>query len=609
MSDNIYTIDDPLKLVQRTWEISDVFQKLKFDEYSRADEDYRGHQDLTNRDPYLAYPSSPLPYSIIESQTARDIASLFSKTPFVPLGSLLDEHSDNARNLQDTLQCLFDLGNFKQEMTVAGKMRRLYGLSYIESLPFYDEVSVMEPFVVEAGGVPIRADEEKQTVRRFRLKFNSYAPWEIFRDPYAKTLADARWVIKVTLASRRDLEQRAKRGDFGDNFDMSKLSDGQGPTKVPSDDWGQRMRQNLKLTSPQGDSDIGFWLRWESKDRYIDVWDFKSVLRDLQGDKLPYNHKRVNLSALVNNYDPNPAMRFDGISELKPVESTIAMHNMTLAQLLNSHSMHNHKVLLYQKGKVAADQLVMRPGGRIEVTGLLGGQRLQDAVAEIPLAPLPSDAYAIPQMLEGMIRVAVGVFEQDEGQQGKTQTATGDAIRRQQSDSRKGMTISMFEWELEDIAKICFSHMEQFMEEPDWASIIGQERAKQMRFTNPNLIPGGCRYHFTGADRASEQLVKRRELIDLISIVGPKMALLKKLFDQYNWTESEFEELVAEFQQEQQQATQAQEQAQETELQNVFAKRRVSGQAQLANKVEEVAVGLRSLPGQNGSNATQRTTK
>ena len=369
------------------------------------------------------------------------------------------------------------------------------------------------------------------------------------------------------------------------------------------------MRQNLKLTAPQSDSDIGFWLRWESKDRYIDIWDFKAVMRDLQLDKHPYKHRRVNLSALINNYDPNPAMRFDGIGELKPVESAIAMHNMTLAQIINNHSMHNHKVMLYQKGKVSPDQLIMRAGGRIEVTGLLGGQRLEDAVHEIPIAPLSRDAYAVPQLLEGMIRVATGVFESDEGQQGKTQTATGDAIRRQQSDSRKSMTIAMFEWELEDIAKICFSHMEQFMAQEDWASIIGVERAKQMRFKNPNLIPGGCRYHFTGADRASEQLVKRRELIDLISIVGPKITLLQKLFDQYNWTQSEFEQLVQEIQQEQQQAAEAQAQSQQGELEDIFNKRRVSGQAQLMNKAEEVAVGLKSLPGQNGTGTTQRKSK
>lgn len=615
MSNNIYMIDDPRDLVQRTWEISRDYQRQKFEEYERAYQDYKGWQDMSDKDPFLAYPSSPLPYSIIESQTARDVGSLFSKTPYVPLGSLLPENSNHARDLQDALQCLFDLGRFKQEMTIGAKMRRLYGLAFIEPMPFFDEVRVMETQLKEVDGVPVGTEDVERIVRRFRIAFNAFAPWEIFRDPFAKTIHDSRWVIKQTLVSKRELIRRAKLGDFGDKFDISEINSSSDAGEALNKDQGNFMRTKLGLSMPQGDPDIALLSRFESRDRYIDVLDFKTVLRDSSNSrkKNPFNHNGINLGSLVNNYDPNSAMRFDGIGELKAVESTVAMHNMLLAQLINNHAMQNHKVLLYQRGKVTPEQLIMRPGGRIEVTGLMGNAPLRSAVEELQVSPLPRDAYAMPGFFESMIRTATGVFEQDEGSQSGSQTATGDAIRRQQSDSRKGMTISMFEWELEQIARLCFSHMDQFMEQEDWGSIIGSQRAQEMQFTHPDHIPGGCTYLFKGKDRASEQLVRRRELLDMLGVLGPLPTLIAETLELHNFDQRKIEQIQQELAQIQQQQAQAQEQSQEGELQDLFAKKRVAGKAQTQNSIEkglaEVAVGLKSLAGSDNRSPTQAKAK
>jgi len=563
--------DDPLQLVTRRWEISRDFQMSKFDEYWRAYQDYKGNQDMTGKDPYLAYPVSPLPYAIIESQTARDIASLFNATPWIPLGADLEENSNEARDFQDGLQCLLEKGKFRKEMTIAGKARRLYGLSYIEPMPTFVDITVPETEMETFEDIPLSVNEVNHIVKRFRFKFNTFMPWDILRDPYAIDLKSSRWIIKQSMVSKKQLLKQALAGDFGDDYNIEGLRNAAESGRALHEDRGQEMRRRLGLGAPDPDPDIGLLLRFESPDRFIDVLDFTTVLRDQPN---PFIHGQVNLAALINNYDPNSAMRFDGIGEMKPIEATVALHNMSLAQLVNNHSLQNHKVLLYQKGKVAPDQLQMRPGGRVEVTGLLPGQSLQSAVQELVVSPLPRDAYAMPQVFEGHMRIATGVFEGDQGQQGKSSTATDSALRRQQSDSRKSMTISMFEWELGDIAELCFSHMEQFMEVEDWGSIIGAERASTMAFKNPNHIPGGCTYHFTGKDRTAEQLVRRRELAEVIGLIGPVPTLVKKALQLQNFSEREIEQVVQELAAQQAAAAEAAERSKQAELEQTFSKKR-----------------------------------
>lgn len=602
MAESVIKLDDPLELVNRAFDLSEQAQSQKFDEYIRLYQDYKGYQDLKNKDPYMAYPSSPLPYAIIESMTARDIASVFGVTPVVPVRSMDPAFSDDARAHQDALQCLLDFGNFRNQMAFAIKQKRLFGLSFIEPHPFFDEIRVDEDRLKTFNGFPLGIETVEEIVKRFRFRFTPYSPWEIYRDPSADSLANARYAIKVSLVSVSQLIKRAKRGDFGNDYSLKGIED-ESPSHDISKDHGKAMKQAVGRTLEQQDPDIKFWLRYESQGRHVDVLDFKHVFRDRKDENL-----KINLVALVNNDDPNPSMRFDGISEIKPIESTVAMYNMTMAQLINNHSMQNHGVFAYQRGKVTPDQLIMRPGARWEVTGLLGNQTPLSAVQQIPIQSLPRDAYMIPQLLESMMRLAVNFNEQDEGSaQTSGTTATGDAIRRQQSDSRKGMTISKLESQLGEIANLCFSHMDQMMLPEDWASLIGVERAQALQSTNPNKIPGGCRFHFTGKDRAQEMLVKRREMIDLISVVGPQPILLRKLFDSYAWTESEFEELIQGMQQQQEQAAQAESQGEQGELEALFNKKRVTGKAQQANQIEEVALGLKALPGQSGQTKSNRS--
>jgi len=599
---------DALTAVRTAFDISDEYQSQKFDEYERAYQDYKGYQNMTGKDPFLAYPKSPLPYAIVESQTARDISAVFDKTPWVELKALLPENKGAAQDFQETYQCLSEMGDLKKVCVSAAKMKRLYGLSFLETTPEWIRIKTVESQPRMVGGLEVSTEDVPVVIDRFRLKFKAFAPWEIYRDPFAEDLKSSRWVIKMTLVSRRELIKMAERGTFGEDFDIGKLksSADMGKGESTNKDWGVRMRESIGLAAPQEDSDVSVLVQFESPDRYIDIWDFRVVLRDQDN---PFDHGQVNLTAFINNYDPNPKMRFDGISELKSVEQVIGMHSMALAQLVNNHQFSQHKTLLYRQGSVEPDTLVMRPGGRIAVTSLLPNMPLDAGVRELPHTPLSPDDYNVPAMLEQIVRTNTGVFKDDEGDSNPSiGTATEAALNRQQSDSRKKLTIDMFDRQLAEVADLAFSHMSQFMSPLDWGNIIGSERAQQMEVTHPQHIPGGCQFQFNSADRETERLIKRQGYTDLLGIYGgvqAPMVLQQKLLELYGLPEHDIQAFMQELQQQQQAAQEAAQSAEQNELSADLNKKDMMGKVDNANSIEkqvtEVALGLKALPGEKGT--------
>jgi len=612
MADNsIYQKDlSGVEKVQRAWDISDQYMEQKFRQWERMDQLYRGHQDLSNRDPYLAYPKSSMPFSMIESQTARDVNAVFSSSPWVPLTSTLLENRAQSKHFESAFQCLAELGSFKEQMYRAAKMRRLNGLSYVEVTPRWDEIEIMQERAITTQGIVTDIEKVPQKVRRFRLDFHAFAPYEVYRDPFAANLEDSRWVIKMFVSSKHELKKMAEAGKFGDNFDVDKLdSDAASSGSDITEAWSHKIRESLHLSGAEADSDIGIYLEFESPEEYIKIWDFRV---ELSRGPNPYKHGKVNLTALINNFDPNPAMAFDGIPELKPVESTISMLDSSLGQLVNNANASQHKVLLFRKDSVSPDQLRMTAHNRIQISNLPASSPLNSAVEELRVTPLGPDYYNLPAKLESMIRGGLGIFEQDEGSAGTSQTATGDALRRQQSDSRKKMTIDLYLLQVTRIADLGFSHMDQFMDTDDWAALIGEEAANEMEVTHPNHIAGGCIYSHVGADKASQNLIDTRELIDSMSVLTQvtNPVLRRKYFELKQWTPNDIEEYERfEAEAQQQAAQQAQQQA-DNEIENFTEKKQITARVDIEKQVVEVGMGLKSLPGdQTTKPATQAKAK
>lgn len=506
---------EPLKLVEDAFTMAQSQQQVRNNQYQRDWQNFMGWVDMTKRNPDQANVFVPKPFIIVETKVPRNVRSVVGMRPYIPFESSRDEYRYQSQLMQTMLDELLYRGGMYSKYNDAAKIKTLYGTSFVEAIPHYDQV-IQKMVVPDEYGQPTITEE---VVYRLRLRLRVYAPWEIYADPYALNLEEkdaCRFVVKIELVSRRQLIRLAQQGAYPD-LDVELLSsvhasDSQDKAKH----WGFAMLANLGIPLPEGDDDMGVLMRYESPERYIDIWNGLIPLRDIDN---PYKHSKINLSRHKHTSDAHPQNSFWGMGEMKPNEILFAMNNDAWNMTLNSHQLHNQPTTYYRKDAVHPDALVRTAGNRIAIDAA-NDRPISDSIEDAPMHPLPRDHYMIPHELERMIDMTSGIYDMQRGESPvKQSTASEAAMRREAGDIRLELEIRNSEAFLADLGDKCLSHIDQFSTIEDKVEILGQEAAMHLEYANPNDIPGGYNYRFKGSARASNQLTKQRNIKELSQIL------------------------------------------------------------------------------------------
>lgn len=503
------------------FESSRKAQRYKHEEFQRVYNMYKLSKDMTNRDPNRSNLMVPKMYSTIETIVPVYVDALLGLRPYIPIELTNQKNSgigDSQTLLLDTI--LHD-SDFFWEAVKWIKYTLMYGTGFMECVPIYEKktIKTMKPqFVTDARGNPTPAGSTPvtETYNLLKLKIRAYAPWQIYRDPTANTIDDSRGIIKFRgMISRRQIREMAKMGAFPD-FDLDKLKPGESDYK--DDEWSKNMARDIGVDMPEEDDDVGIWTSYESKGRYIDMWNFQHVLRD--GDN-PYNHNKINLTRAVNTPDPNDHNDWFGIGEGRPIEDLCHALNDAWNQTIDNHNQINEGVIFYDEDALSVDQLVMVAGNRIPVTPELG-KTIQDSIYERPQRGLPRDHYAIPDTFDRMADETSGVHEVTRGESSrKVQTAREAILLKQAGDSRIKLKIKMGEqMGLKDFGEKAISIIDQFSTPRDVISRIGLEAASKLPTVNPENVDGGYQFAFKGSGRMADAQIKRQDAKDLFQLMA-----------------------------------------------------------------------------------------
>lgn len=568
---------EPLKLVEAAFTMAQNQQQVRNNQCQRDWQNFNGWIDMTKRNPDQANVFVPKPFIIVETKVPRNVRSVVGMRPYIPFESAREEYRHQSQLMQTMLDELLYRGGMYSKYNDAAKIKTLYGTSFVEALPYYDQV-IQKAVVLDDYGQPTITENE---VFRLRLRLRVYAPWEIYVDPYASNLEDkdgCRFVVKIELVSRRQLIALGQKGAYPD-LDVELLSsvhaaDSQDKAKH----WGFAMLADMGIPLPEGDDDMGVLMRYESSEaggnRYIDIWNGLVVLRDIEN---PYKHGKINLSRHKHTSDAHPQNSFWGMGEMKPNEILFAMNNDTWNMTLNSHQLHNQPTTYYRKDAVHPDALVRTAGNRVAIDAS-NDRPISDSIEDAPMHPLPRDHYMIPHELERMIDMTSGIYDMQRGESPvKQSTASEAAMRREAGDIRLELEIRNSEAFLADLGDKCLSHIDQFATIEDKIEILGQQAAMQLEYGNPNDLPGGYNYRFKGSARAANLLMKQRNLKELsqITLEHPNVmpgAYLEYIYEQFEVPQSDIKRFVIPDQimmqmQQQQQQQEAQREIEENERQ------------------------------------------
>jgi hypothetical protein len=511
MSDYRLDFDSPdgLLLVENAFKSAQNVQQTRNNQYKRNNELYHGMLEV--RDVDRANIFFPKIFNVVETKLPRYVRAAHGTRPYIPFEARRDEFKMIAHCQSDLLDDYLYRGQFLNKRIAGLKIAILHGTSFLESIPYFEMVT-QKQLVPDMFGQMQMQEEE---VPRFRMKLRVYAPWEVYVDPYAtglESVGDCRYVIKQALVSRREVVRMAQQGAYP-GLDIEKMADGDSSLAEMADHWGVAMLSALGLEVPSHDGDVGIVLRYESPERYIDVWNGRTVLRDIPN---PYKHKNINLSRMVHGVDPHTQDSFWGIGDAKVNEVLQEMLNSLWNMTFDNHFMTNQMMIYYREGSVNPDALVRTSGNRVPIEAS-NDRPIRDSIVESPGQPLPRDHYMLPQAVERAMDYTSGVSDMIRGEVAQTDsTASEAAMRKESGEMRLELAIRQDEVFLSDFGHKCLSHIDQFSSIDDWVEVLGVERAQTMYVANPSDLPGGFNFVHKGADRIANRVIRQRNMRDVM---------------------------------------------------------------------------------------------
>lgn len=513
-------IDKPaLDLVRDAYALSKERQLVRNEQYTDEYKLYRGYVNPADRDPDRANIFIPKIFSIVETKTPRDVKALLGARPYIPFEARRQEFRESSLIQTELVDEYCDKGGFFHKASTAIKMKNLYGTSFMDAIPYYETVTEKSLQPVIIGGVQVDTQIVEQAVQRLRFRITEYAPWEVYIDPLAKNLEEkggCAYVVKVMLTRRSEILDMAQKGMYPD-LDIDLLLEDDSRSSEKSDHWGMTMLSDLGLTESSMNDGIGILLRFESEQRYIDLWNGRVVLRDGPN---PFNHGMINLSRIIHVQDAHSQNSFWGIGEAQQNEILQLMLNDSWNLTFDAHNMNNHGITYYRKGEVNPDALVRTVGNKIGID-TDSDRPVRDLIFESFGQSLPQDHYAIPQTVERMMDLTSGVFELQRGEASAgARTATENALRKEFGDLRQEMSARLGEMVfLKSFGEKMISMIDQFANQGDVEEVVGQEKAQLLVGLNPADLPGGYNFTFKGANRVANQLIQQRNWKEALPII------------------------------------------------------------------------------------------
>lgn len=507
---------EPLGLVEAAVASADERQTNRNEQFRKEWWMYTTYIDQSERDPDLPNIQLPKMYSIIEDKCPKETSALFGKTPIAPVVTKRE-----AFRVVGTLQAeMFDDLTRRAGQWVEGhlltKLKLLYGTSFQNLVPYYEPIVDKRLVRSSVGGFEV----EETKAHRLRLAIETWAPWEVMVDAHATTLTKrdgCRYLIKIQLASKRQIRDLYAKGYYPD-LDLDRLEQYRGSTsRWRGEHFGHQMLSALGLPTPSDDDDMGVMLRYESPDRYIDLWQGTVVLRDNDN---PFQHKKINCSKMMHVMPPHTQNRFWGIGEAMPNEIQISMLNDLWNLTFATHGMANQPMVFYRKGKVIKEDIVFNLGQRVPVS-TDSGRPISDDILIHGGQGLPRDHYLLPNAVERNIDMTAATFDPTRGELSPgDQTATEIKMTYSEGAQRQEGTIQLAEYGfMADYSSKGMSIIDQHANFDDKAEIVGDERAVLLFTASPDDLPGGYNFNFKGSSEVRQLFKKRSALGDLADVL------------------------------------------------------------------------------------------
>jgi hypothetical protein len=514
---------EPVALVRAAFKFANDSMGPRRTRWKREYEIFNTMIDMTNRDPEQANVFIPKVLNIIRQKHPGDVRAIAGSRPYFPFTSKQAQFRQGVKAWESYADDLVGDSGYFANVVMAALLKICYGTSFMEFTPYFSPTGRMQL---------TRTPQGIAQIPQFRLKLASrvYAPWEVRVDPYARNLEEpngCRYVVKLLPCSKREVLRMAAMGAYP-QLDVEKFNElGQGGNIA--DEWGWEILSGVGLSEPAMDGDMGVILRFESPERYIDLWNGSFLMRENPDPIL----KKINLARWSHNYDAHTKNMFWGEGEIKPQEILQDILNSLNSQGINSFNIATQPVIYYRQGKIEKDDLLYSMYQRIPIKTQGEEQYpLSHYVMESFGHELPNSHWLMTQKTERQMDEIAGqpAFQRGE-MTGDEKLATEIMKADEYGNDRKELNVRLGEEIfLNQLGGIMIDIVTKAATPPDLLEHLNPQEVLAAMMMNPKQIPGGTIFQFRGSARVAKQILKQRNWERLAKLMFGNRQVLQGRF-------------------------------------------------------------------------------
>ena len=333
------------------------------------------------------------------------------------------------------------------------------------------------------------------------------SPFDVFVDPDATSMQDARWIAQRI---RRTL------------------------TEVKSDKrYSRAARESINATSwGRYNEDPGKRQIQDTEEGYVEVWEFYDIVKKTMsvfcdgGDQylvkpmdMPYafGHPFV----MIRNYDiPDYFYPMGDLEAIEPLQREL---NATRTQMMNHRKRYSRKYLYKESAFDADGRDALESDYDNVMVPVSGDENLQNVVAPFPAVMTPPEFYRQSDIIEGDIQTVSGVSEYQRGGVPEIRrTATEAAIVQDAANARAADKLATIEGAIAEVALRLVGLAQQFMTGEQVARIVGKDGEPLWVTFDADYIAGEFDFEVeAGSTAPSNESFRRQMALQLVDAMAP----------------------------------------------------------------------------------------
>lgn len=462
--------------------------------------------------------------STVETVVPRDVKALLGTRPYIPIRARSRENEDWAKAIERVADEQLDLAGFFEFFTDAFRIARATGNSFIE--PFWDAYeelySEVLRYINPMTGEEIPIGKQVKSKITEQLGFKVWGPWDIFVDPFGESLDQKKYIIIKQLTHVDDIQNMMDiQGTGYKKYTKEQLRKG----GIRNDEFTSLLEKDKSCVN-ENNPDVGMLMRFQSNDRYIDVWNYSMVLRDVDN---PHTNMPKHIKPLIHFRDVTEIgpRRFWGKGIWEQIGQLSQLGDDILSEVFDQIMMSRAQWLMYNPDMVAPEDLDAVYGNRVPVPG----GRFDQAVAPIQLGQPDDRGFNMYDIVRGFIdyQTSISVYQRG-GTAPRREAALTTQVLKAAGDEKLEFGVRYFEGTaMTRLAYLVTKTIDANMSTSDIADIIGWEMAMMIPSMDPTAMPGGYEFAFNGSERVVQITQKLEKFGQWWNLVANDPALADRV--------------------------------------------------------------------------------